>query len=393
MNILIYRYGSICEPDIIETFHKLGFQVDEETSLIKNKILSDNDCIQIVSERILQNQYAFVFTINFFPWLSHLCNLTHLPYLSLIVDSPVLELYDNAIKNPCNRIFMFDKASYLDFYDKNPNCIFYLPLATNVTRTNKLFNTTASELKKKYETDISFIGSTYQEKCAFNQIKLPEYESGYAMGIIEAQLKVYGYNFIEEMLSDDFVQKFMKYAQNIDVAANEIPIYRAIVAQHFLSVKVGEQERLRLLKLISEHFDVNMYTGSNTSSMPLIHNCGYASSLVDMPLIFHKSKINLNITAKSIRSGLSLRIFDVLGCGGFLITNFQSELPDYFEIGKDLVTYESPQDLLDKCSYYLKHEDERIEIANNGYEKVKQFHTWDIRLVQLLQLAFPDIMN
>lgn len=393
MNILIYRYGSICEPDIIETFHKLGFQVDEETSLIKNKILSDNDCIQIVSERILQNQYAFVFTINFFPWLSHLCNLTHLPYLSLIVDSPVLELYDNVIKNPCNRIFMFDKASYLDFYDKNPNCIFYLPLATNVTRTNKLFNTTASELKKKYEADISFIGSTYQEKCAFNQIKLPEYESGYAMGIIEAQLKVYGYNFIEEMLSDDFVQKFMKYAQNIDVAANEIPIYRAIVAQHFLSVKVGEQERLRLLKLISEHFDVNMYTGSNTSSMPLIHNCGYASSLVDMPLIFHKSKINLNITAKSIRSGLSLRIFDVLGCGGFLITNFQSELPDYFEIGKDLVTYESPQDLLDKCSYYLKHEDERIEIANNGYEKVKQFHTWDIRLVQLLQLAFPDIMN
>lgn len=393
MNILIYRYGSICEPDIIETFHKLGFQVDEETSLIKNKILSDNDCIQIVSERILQNQYAFVFTINFFPWLSHLCNLTHLPYLSLIVDSPVLELYDNAIKNPCNRIFMFDKASYLEFYDKNPNCIFYLPLATNVTRTNKLFNTTASELKKKYEADISFIGSTYQEKCAFNQIKLPEYESGYAMGIIEAQLKVYGYNFIEEMLSDDFVQKFMKYAQNIDVAANEIPIYRAIVAQHFLSVKVGEQERLRLLKLISEHFDVNMYTGSNTSSMPLIHNCGYASSLVDMPLIFHKSKINLNITAKSIRSGLSLRIFDVLGCGGFLITNFQSELPDYFEIGKDLVTYESPQDLLDKCSYYLKHEDERIEIANNGYEKVKQFHTWDIRLVQLLQLAFPDIMN
>lgn len=393
MNILIYRYGSICEPDIIETFHKLGFQVDEETSLIKNKILSDNDCIQIVSERILQNQYAFVFTINFFPWLSHLCNLTHLPYLSLIVDSPVLELYDNAIKNPCNRIFMFDKASYLDFYDKNPNCIFYLPLATNITRTNKLFNTTASELKKKYEADISFIGSTYQEKCAFNQIKLPEYESGYAMGIIEAQLKVYGYNFIEEMLSDDFVQKFMKYAQNIDVAANEIPIYRAIVAQHFLSVKVGEQERLRLLKLISEHFDVNMYTGSNTSSMPLIHNCGYASSLVDMPLIFHKSKINLNITAKSIRSGLSLRIFDVLGCGGFLITNFQSELPDYFEIGKDLVTYESPQDLLDKCSYYLKHEDERIEIANNGYEKVKQFHTWDIRLVQLLQLAFPDIMN
>lgn len=48
---------------------------------------------------------------------------------------------------------------------------------------------------------------------------------------------------------------------------------------------------------------------------------------------------------------------------------------------------------MDKCSYYLTHEDERLEIAHNGYEKVKQFHTWEIRLVQLLQLAFPDIMQ
>lgn len=124
MNILIYRYGSICEPDIIETFQKLGFQVDEEISLIKNKNLSDSDCISIVSQRILLKQYAFVFTINFFPWLSHLCNLTHLPYTSLIVDSPVLELYDDAIQNPFNRIFIFDKASYLEFYEKNPDCIF-----------------------------------------------------------------------------------------------------------------------------------------------------------------------------------------------------------------------------------------------------------------------------
>lgn len=393
MNILIYRYGSICEPNIIETFQKLGFQVDEEISLIKNKNLSDSDCISIVSQRILLKQYAFVFTINFFPWLSHLCNLTHLPYISLIVDSPVLELYDDAIQNPFNRIFIFDKTSYLEFYEKNPDCIFHLPLAAAVTRTDKLFDTTAPDIKKKYQSDISFIGSTYQEKCAFNQIQLPDYEYGYCMGIIDAQLKVYGYNFIEELLPDDFVQKFMKYAQDIEVADDEIPLYRAIVAQHFLSVKVGEQERLLLLKLLSEHFNVNIYTGSDTSSMPLIHNRGYASSLIDMPLIFHESKININITAKSIRSGLSLRIFDVLGCGGFLITNFQSELCNYFEIGKDLVTYDTPQDLVDKCSYYLTHEDERLEIAHNGYEKVKQFHTWEIRLVQLLQLAFPDIMQ
>ena len=62
MNILIYRYGSICEPNIIETFQKLGFQVDEEISLIKNKNLSDSDCISIVSQRILLKQCALNYT-------------------------------------------------------------------------------------------------------------------------------------------------------------------------------------------------------------------------------------------------------------------------------------------------------------------------------------------
>ena len=70
--------------------------------------------------------------------------------------------------------------------------------------------------------------------------------------------------------------------------------------------------------------------------MPLIHNRGFAKTNTEMPIIFHQSKINLNLTAKSIRSGLSLRIFDVLGCEGFLITNYQAELPEHFNIGEDL---------------------------------------------------------
>ena len=393
MNILLFRYGSICEPDIIETFQKFSFTVDEITEFKENKNLSDSDCIELVSRRILTKEYAFVFTINFFPWLSHLCNIKHIPYLCLTVDSPVIELYNGAIKNPYNRIFIFDQLSYLDFHEQNPDHIYHLPLAANVARTDKLFETTPSDIKKKYRCDISFIGSTYEEQCAFNKVKLPAYEAGYADGIIEAQLKIHGYNFIEEILSDDFIIKFMKYSQNLEFLPEELPTYRAIVAQHFISVKVAEQERLRLLKQLSDNYDMHIYTGSDTSSMPNIHNHGYASSLYDMPLIFHESKININITARSIRSALPLRIFDVLGCGGFLITNFQSELPDYFEIGKDLVTYESEQDLLDKCTYYLAHEDERLEIARNGYEKVKQYHTWEIRLAQLLQLAFPELMN
>ena len=154
-------------------------------------------------------------------------------YLCLTVDSPVIEFYNDAIKNPYNRIFIFDQLSYLDFHEQNPDHIFHLPLAANVTRTDKLFETTPSDIRKKYQCDISFIGSTYEEQCAFNKVKLPAYEAGYADGIVEAQLKIHGYNFIEEILSDDFVIKFMKHAQNLEFPPEELPTYRAIVAQHF----------------------------------------------------------------------------------------------------------------------------------------------------------------
>ena len=141
--------------------------------------------------------------------------------------------------------------------------------------------------------------------------------------------------------------------------------------------------------MLSDNFNVDIYTGSDTSSMPHIHNRGFAKSLTEMPIIFNQSKINLNITAKSIRSGLSLRIFDVLAAGGFLITNYQTELPEFFEIGKDLVAYDSFGSLKELCSYYLAHDNERGEIARHGFETVARLHTYDTRILQMLDMAFP----
>lgn len=357
-----------------------------------NKNLTPSECVAHTSKDILDGGYSFVFSINFFPWLSDVCNIARIVYISLIVDSPVLELYSKSLSNPCNHVFLFDKLLYKEFAPYNPGHVFHVPLATNVTRTDKVINKATASERKHFQSDISFIGSTYQEKCDFNKIKLNEYDTGYVNGLIEAQLKIYGYNFIEDVISDEFANRFLK--ENLDTYVFPKGSRRdnkALVAQYYISVKVAEQERLRTLKMLSDSFNVDIYTRSDLSSMPHIHNRGFAKSLKEMPLIFNNSKINLNITAKSIRSGLSLRIFDVLGCGGFLITNYQAELPEFFELGKDLVAYESMEDLRYKCDYYLKHDDERMEIAAHGYETVKKFHTYDTRLIQMIDMAFPAV--
>lgn len=389
MNILFYRYGSICEPDIIASFKHLGFKITEDTREVYNKQLLPSDCIKGLNELLKQDTYSFVFSINFFPSVSDVCNIWGIPYLCLIVDSPVLELFSTSLANPCNKIFLFDRQLYNDFHHINPDGIFHIPLATNV-RDNYATATMASAADRtRFSSDISFIGSLYSEKCLYNQITLPEKMRGYVDGLIEAQLLVYGYNFIEECVTPELIEAFCKVRPELINFPDSMKVdTKAVIAQHIISVKVAEQERLRYLKVLSEHFNVDLYTGSDTYSMPLIHNRGFAKTNTEMPIIFHQSKINLNLTAKSIRSGLSLRIFDVLGCEGFLITNYQAELPEHFNIGEDLEAYTSLDDLMGKCEYYLSHDKERREIAHNGFEKVKKYHTYDIRLTQMLEIAF-----
>lgn len=389
MNILFYRYGSICEPDIIASFKHLGFNITEDTREVYNKQLLPSDCIKGLNELLKQDTYSFIFSINFFPSVSDVCNIWGIPYLCLIVDSPVLELFSTSLANPCNKVFLFDRQLYNDFHHINPDGIFHIPLATNV-RDNYATTTMASAADRaRFSSDISFIGSLYSEKCLYNQITLPEKMRGYVDGLIEAQLLVYGYNFIEECVTPELIEAFCKVRPELINFPDSMKVdTKAVIAQHIISVKVAEQERIRYLKALSEHFNVDLYTGSDTYSMPLIHNRGFAKTNTEMPIIFHQSKINLNLTAKSIRSGLSLRIFDVLGCEGFLITNYQAELPEHFNIGEDLEAYTSLDDLMGKCEYYLSHDKERREIAHNGFEKVKKYHTYDIRLTQMLEIAF-----
>ena len=387
MEILFYRYNSICEPDILQVFTNFGITVHTEELEMHNKQASPRECAEKVSGWILNHSLAFVFSVNFFPAVSYTCEKWKVPYVCWSVDSPVPELFSNALKNTYNRIFLFDKAQYNSFSPVNPERIFYLPLATNVKRWEKVILDMTKEDYAAYGADVSFVGSLYTEKCKYDTLTLSEHTRGFVDGLMEAQLKVFGCNFIPETLTDAVIREISEadaaFYQSEDVYAD---MTRYLVAHQYIGMKLAAVERERTLNRLANHFSVTLYTRSDTSRLPSVHSKGGVSTLTEMPKVFHASRINLNITMRPIETGLSLRIWDVLGCAGFLITNYQAELPEYFEIGKELETYETLEELEEKIRYYLSHEEERVEIAINGYEKVKNNHTYEKRLAQMLKL-------
>ena len=103
-----------------------------------------------------------------------------------------------------------------------------------------------------------------------------------------------------------------------------------------------------------------------------------------MPRVFKQSKINLNITLRSIKSGIPLRGFDIRGAGGFLLSNVQGDFLGSFTPGDEFVYYEDEKDLLRKIDYYLFHEDEREAIARSGHDKVAAEHTFRHRVREML---------
>lgn len=389
MNILFYRYGSICEPDIITGFQELGNHVNEITAEIHNKNLTPLEGLELLKRELFAHSYDFVFSINFYPFISEVCNIFHIRYLCWTVDSPVMELYSNSIQNPWNRIFLFDQAQYDTFSPRNPDCIFHLPLASNPARWSSVIEHAAPADIAKYTCDLSFVGSLYTEKCPYDRLtNAPDYLTGYLEGIMEAQQHVYGYHFLDELLPDDFVTAFRECLPGFYLPPEQsIRDDRAAMTQLYLDAKISAMERISIMKTLGAHYPLHLYTGSDTANLPVI-NGGLVKTLTEMPLVFHFSKINLNITSKSIRSGLPLRIFDVLGCGGFLITNFQSELPDYFSIGNDLEVYSSEDELLSKVDYYLTHETDRTEIAHNGFITLQKHHNYPERLLEMISLAY-----
>lgn len=388
MNFLFYRYNSICEPYMIEALQLLGHTVKTINTEITWKDVPMERVVEIVSNALLSEHFDGLISVNYYPVLSEICRIFKLRYLSWTVDSPVLELLSDTVSNKYNRMFLFDYQQYQELSPYNPDNTFYLPLATNTKHWDKLIQSSMQH-SEQYKSDISFVGSLYTEKCPYDKITNPSpYLSGYLEGIMAAQKKVYGYFFLNELLPDSIIKEFIQSMPNY-----YIPPERArrddakVIALQYLGMKVSSMERIDIMQLLGSHYTVDLYTASDTNGLP-VQNHGCAKTLTEMPLIFHNSKINLNITCKSIRSGISQRIWDILGCGGFCLTNYQTEIPEYFIIGKDLDTYGSLEELLDKTAYYLSHDEIRSKIAQNGYEKVKTYHNYTNRMQKMLELAY-----
>lgn len=384
MRILVYRWKAYNYMDIEQTFAAMGHIVDHIEQKLGNYDI-EPEFEKILTKKIHEQDYDLVFTVNYFAVISNVCQREHIPYVSWTCDNPLISMYHESVFHDCNYIFTFDQTNYLEFKQMGVKHIWYLPLSVDAKRLDSLMNQ-ADDLYQ-YQADVSFVGSLY-ERNSYDKIKssLPEYLRGYFDATMEAQMNLSGANIIEPMLTTEILEKLQKYFR-LEKSEGSFSDLGLIFQTTVLGFKIAEIERRRALLELSKYFKVHVYSNSDTSDFLNIQYCGAVDYWSQMPKVFRASKINLNMTIPNIKSGIPLRVWDILGSGGFLLTNYQAEIPYYFEEGKDLVCFDGIEDMRDKVRYYLSHEEERAKIARSGYEKVKEHHTYVDRLSKILKIV------
>jgi hypothetical protein len=83
------------------------------------------------------------------------------------------------------------------------------------------------------------------------------------------------------------------------------------------------------------------------------------------------------------------RIFHAVGAGAMALNEYCPELEDFFDIGKEIITFEFGEvgDLKEKLSWYLTHDSERNKVATAGYERGRKQHTFTARISQIFDIV------
>lgn len=104
--------------------------------------------------------------------------------------------------------------------------------------------------------------------------------------------------------------------------------------------------------------------------------------------IYAASQVTLNV---SLNGDLNLRVFEALGAGGFLLTDALSPdagLERCFTPGRHLVTYRSPDELVELARHYLDHPAEAMAIRRAGQAHLLEFHSPQVKRTQFFAAVF-----
>ena len=111
----------------------------------------------------------------------------------------------------------------------------------------------------------------------------------------------------------------------------------------------------------------------------------------DMTELINRSKVVLNIHSEEFLD-TETRVFEVLGCGGFLLTEILS-VENPFKSGVHLVEVDGLDEMIEKIGYYLNNEEQREAIAVQGHAEALAKHSYTQRAEEIAAVFHSHVQR
>lgn len=204
-----------------------------------------------------------------------------------------------------------------------------------------------------------------------------------------------GYGLHNERI--DYIEKMLARGINLSIYGN-------LEARHRVLLKQGVGNTVRFLKNIKCDFVIDKIPVLNKYKQHSQADIKYYSKKLvasvkppvfglDMYKVLSKSKLCFNIHGDIAKKCAgNVRLFEATGIGTCLVTDWKENMANLFELDKEVVTYKSVDECIDKVKWLLANLAEAEKIAKAGKERTLRDHTIENR-VKIIDSALRKGLN
>ncbi|BDG08020.1 glycosyltransferase family protein [Anaeromyxobacter paludicola] len=187
-------------------------------------------------------------------------------------------------------------------------------------------------------------------------------------------------------------------AQSRDLSAHRVPAllagrWPALAAAHPEAVRAASEIAAALKRLAAvrrlARFAPRVWgdEGWREAEGGGVAYMGPAGHGDELDRIYCGSAVNVDLGRLYQMDIVTMRVFDVLACGGFVLAERSDDLAALFEVGVEVDCYGSLEELERKVAHYLAHPDRAAALAARGREAVLGRHTVQSRVDHMLAVA------
>jgi spore maturation protein CgeB len=377
--------GGLFVDDLADGLRAQGFSV----FTLETERLS----LEELDYTVEQLRPAMVTVINYTEGLAEFCDRHQLPLYCWEIDPTLVRLQTLAGPAQTTRIFTYRRAHVQDFLAAGFPHAEFLPLAANPVRRRPATLTKGESLA--YRVPIAFVGASLVDR-------VPRLREDFALGYASfhalrtagemVALRDDGLALLDWMLAEQR-RDFSRYVLPELFATREPALWAegkrpgAVDLEQIAGELAAGEKRQAYVEVLAP-LGVNVWGdhGWEREGARARYR-GSAGHFVELNKIYTAAQVNLDVGRLYQMDIVTMRVFDVLACGGFLLAERADALLEFFTPGVHLDVFTGAQEMVDKAAYYLAHPEAAEDIAQAGRALVRESHTIVQRLQHMLGAA------